>query len=279
MRPLLAPHALASVPPLRPSSAGLSGFQTRKIPLDEASAPDVPVSKVSAPLPASGQPSSGARPSSDTATFSRNGQALLNQPEEQNKKVLSLLDQMFGITNVNSMSLQVDVSHAYLQQYSSREQQRSQASGLTYDYQDSSLEASSTALSASGTISLADGRSFQLDLQYEQTVIVTSERSLRLEGSDSDADLSGTGKQILDQLFSPEAIQQNLGDALRQLRQATEPESSTVPSLIATLEASALSTKALNAVFSKLRDQHQQQLADMYRPKTEPETQFTALAS
>ena len=279
MRPLLAPHALASVPPLRPSSAGLSGFQTRKIALDEASAPDVPVSKVLAPLPASGQPSSGAKSSTDTATFSRDGKALLNQPEEQNKKVLSLLDQMFGITNVTSMSLHIDVSHAYVQQSSSREQQRSQASGLTYDYQDSSLEASSTDLSASGTISLADGRSFQLDLQYEQTIVVTRERSLHLEASDSEADLSGTGKQILDQLFSPEAIQQHLGDALRQLQQASQPKSSTAPSLVATLEASAMSTKALNAVFSKLRDQHQQQLADLYRPKPEFETQYTALAS
>lgn len=267
MRSLQAPDSLSPFSRIRqPQAPGRGLPQTNS--LSETSAPnDASASR------------SRSTPSPDSATFSRDGQTLLDRPEDQNKKVLSLLDQMFGITNVTSMSLQIDVSKIHAQQFCSSEHQSSDASGLTYDYQDSSLLADSTAMHAAGTIELADGRSFQLDLSYEHSVVVTSQRSLHLEAPDSDADLSGTGKQVLDQLFSPEAIQQHLGDALRQLQQASQPESSPAPSLIATLEASAMSTKALNAVFSKLRDQRQQQLADLYQPKPAAENQFAALAS
>ena len=267
MRSLQAPDSLSPFSRIRqPQAPGRGLPQTN------------PLSGTSAPQDGSADRSRSIS-SSDSATFSRDGQALLDRPEDQNKKVLSLLDQMFGITNVTSMSLQIDVSKVHAQQFSSSERQRSDASGLTYDYQDSALLADSTAMRAAGTIELADGRSFQLDLHYEHTAIVTSERSLHLETPDSEADLSGTGKQVLDHLFSPEAIQQHLGDALRQLQQASQPDSSSAPSLIATLEASAMSTKALNSVFNKLRDQRQHQLADLYQPKPDAENKFAALAS
>ena len=267
MRSLPAPASPNPFQRIHQSVSALQGLRTQTRPLDESSAPGI-----AAPARTS------SISKSDSASFSADSQALLDQPEEQNKKVLSLLNQMFGITNVASMSLQIDVTHAHAQQSSSSELQRSDASGITYDYQDSSQQADYTALSATGTITLDDGRSFNLDLQYEHALIVTSDRSLHLEGPASDApsDLSGTGKRLLDDLFPPEALAKNLSDALRNLTHASQRGSSenssdtssnSPASLIASLEVSAMSTQSINAVFSHLRDLKQQRQAESYQPK------------
>ncbi len=213
----------------------------------------------------------------DSATWSADSQALLDQPEAQQTKVLSLLDKLFGITNVTSMALNIDVSHEHSSQASSREQQNNSDHGLSYQYRDFAEEADTTALSASGTITLADGRSFNLDLQYQRSVTVTSSRSVDLTvdapttapGAQPDLSGSGSGKRWLDQLFPHDSVASSLGDALRQLSSAkptlTSPaDPQTVPSLIATMDVSPLSTAALNTVFGRLRDQLQQRRADLF---------------
>lgn len=213
----------------------------------------------------------------DSATWSADSQALLDQPEAQQKKVLSLLDKLFGITNVTSMALNIDVSHAHVSQTSSREQQSNTDHGLTYQYQDSAQEADTTALSANGTITLADGRSFNLDLQYQRSVIVTSSRSVHLAvdtpptAPGAQPDLSGSGKHWLDQLFPPENVAKGPGDTWRQFLSTKPTPTSpaalqTAPGLTATIDVGPLSTAALNAVFGRLRDHLQQRRADLFEP-------------
>jgi hypothetical protein len=177
------------------------------------------------------------------------------------------------------MALDIDVSHAHLSQSASREVQQNSDHGLTYSYEDFSREAETTALHASGTITLDDGRSFALDLDYQHSLTVTQSRSFALtsdrpSGEPGDApppDLSGTGKKLLDQLFSPESLAKSLSDALRQLGAANPPvDPAAPPSLRARIEVSPLSTAALNAVFSRLRDQHQQRQAELFQPQVQP---------
>jgi len=199
-------------------------------------------------------------PQTDHLSLSPDSQKLLNQPEQQVKKVLSLLEQMFGITNVTSMNLQLDVQHAHLVDASQHEQQSASAAGTNYDYQDSFTEASQTALNASGTITLADGRSFQLDMHYQHTQIVTSSRSVSIASSAPDADFMGTGKHLLDEAFPAGSMLKNLADALRRFA-APHRSDDAQPSLLATLEASTVSAQQLNAVFGHMRDLHQQREA------------------
>ena len=229
--------------------------------------------------PAVTKPAAGTTARADSATLSADSQALLDQPEAQQKKVLSLLDSLFGITNVASMALNIDVSHAHASQASSQEQQSNTDHGLTYQYQDFAQEADTTALNASGTITLADGRTFNLDLQYQRSVTVTTSRSVNLAvdapttAGAAKPDLSGSGKRWLDQLFPAADVAKNLGQALRQLT-ATIPsnEPTTPPSLSASIDVSPLSTAALNEVFGRLRDQLQQRRADLFAPSPATDT-------
>lgn len=185
---------------------------------------------------------------------------------------------MFGITNVASMALDIDVSHARQLHTASREVQQGSDHGLTYSYQDFAQEAETTALHASGTITLDDGRSFALDLDYQHSLTVTQSRSFELtierpSGEPADAppaDLRGTGKKLLDHLFSPESLAKSLSDAMRQLGSANPPaDSAEPPALRARIEVSPLSTAALNAVFGRLRDQQQQRQAELFQPHIE----------
>lgn len=265
---------MRSVSPYLPQLSQLSSALKRSLAATaEAS---TPVAKAASPV-APAAPANTAQ-SGDSATWSRAGQALLDRPEAQQKKVLSLLDTMFGITNVASMALDIDVSHAHQSHTASREVQQGSDHGLTYSYQDFAQEAETTALHASGTITLDDGRSFALDLDYQHSLTVTQSRSFDLtierpSGATAEAwppDLRGTGKKLLDQLFSPESLAKSLSEALRQLGPANPPADSAEPAnLRARLEVSPLSTAALNSVFGRLRDQQQQRQAELFLPHAE----------
>ena len=130
-------------------------------------------------VPASGLAAAG-RPTADTASLSAAGKQLTAQPKAQEQQVLDVLGKMFGIANVASMNLQIDVSQVHAVGSASTER----STGSRYDYQDSYTELHGTSLQASGTITLDDGRSFALDLSYSRTEILHHERTVAVAHGD-----------------------------------------------------------------------------------------------
>ena len=150
-------------------------------------------------VPAGGQAAAG-RPTADTASLSETGKQLSAQPKAQEQQVLDVLKNLFGISNVASMNLQIDVSQVHAVGSASAERSTS----TSYDYQDSYTELHGTSLQASGTITLDDGRSFALDLSYSRTELFHSERSVSaVSGEPADADDNrGAAPGVLDPLFT-----------------------------------------------------------------------------
>ena len=149
------------------------------------------------------QPTQPAVPKTDTAELSEKGKSLL-QPDVKQQKVLDLLQRMFGISEVTSLDLSIDVSHAQGVTAQMTESSAQSGSGMSYDYQESYAEFEQTSLSAQGTITLADGRSFTLDLQWQQTRTYVEQHSLSIRAGDAALvdpvalDLTGQGLRFLD---------------------------------------------------------------------------------
>ena len=125
-------------------------------------------------IPAAPTTLAAPKPTADSVSVSPEGQAKsLSNPDAQQKQVLELLDRMFGITQVQSMDLKIATSQ------SSGASLALQASdnGQTQTYAESYRAFDQTSLTASGTITLDDGRTFNLDLQYQRTVAFASDRT------------------------------------------------------------------------------------------------------
>lgn len=177
----------------------------------------------------------------DSATISDAGQQqLLANPDAQQKQVRQILQTMFGISNVTSMSLKIDVSHEQASLASSHEQLQQSATGLAYDYQDSSLQAEHTGLSASGTITLDDGRSFNLDLHYDRTQIVTSSHSVSVRAGDAVTQSPGNTPADASTASAPPDLQHVLDQLVPK---------NAVPSWLAAFRSGAISTGSINAAF------------------------------
>ncbi len=108
------------------------------------------------------------------------------EPDQAQAKVLDLLKQMFGIDSVASMSLAIAGEHSHAAADSTSESLRQGAGSLSYDYQRTAAEVDHTALTASGSITLQDGRSFQLDLSWERTVAVVQRQSVSMNATRDD---------------------------------------------------------------------------------------------
>lgn len=113
-----------------------------------------------------------ARSTTDSLSVSPEGQAKsLTNPDAQQKQVLELLDRMFGITQVQSMDLKIATS----QSSGASHALSTSNDGQTQTYAESYRAFDQTSLTASGTITLDDGRTFNLDLQYQRTVAFASD--------------------------------------------------------------------------------------------------------
>ena len=187
-----------------------------------------------AAVPASSQSPVG-RPLADTASLSAAGKQLAAQPQAQEQQVLDVLQKLFGISNVASMNLQIEVSQVHAVGSASTER----STGSSYDYQDSYTEFHGASLQASGTITLDDGRSFALDLSYSRTELFHRERSVAVSrGETTEAhDNQSAAPGVLDPLYT-------------QL--ANTREKSAPLSLSALLKS--LSADHLNQRFAQYRD-------------------------
>ncbi len=113
-----------------------------------------------------------AKATADSVSVSPEGQAKsLTEPAAQQKQVLELLDRMFGITQVQSMDLKIATSQ------SSGTSHALSSSGDGQTYAESYRAFNQTSLTASGTITLDDGRTLNLDLQYQRTVAFASDQT------------------------------------------------------------------------------------------------------
>jgi hypothetical protein len=129
---------------------------------------------VAASLPAPTSSSVAAKPNTDSVTLSPEGQAQSqNQPDAQHQQVLELLNRMFGITQVQSMDLKIATSESS----GARHSLSTSNDGQTQTYAESYRAFDQSSLTASGTITLQDGRTLKLNLQYQRTVAFASDQT------------------------------------------------------------------------------------------------------
>lgn len=145
-------------------------------------------------------------PKVDTAELSDQGKSLAAEPDAKQKQVLEILEKVFGIAQVKSMSLQIDFSHSLAVAQSTQERGQATGSGLSYDFHSSYAEFEQSSLTAQGTITLDDGRTFKLNLSLQQTRAYISQQSVSVRAGDAQVsdplalDLTGAGVSFLDQL-------------------------------------------------------------------------------
>lgn len=129
-------------------------------------------------------PTATTTPSAD----STDAAPALGEPDAKGKRVLDLLEKVFGFGHIASVSwstIQADSSHLSFNSSSSTTTATTGAGpagwGLSYDEQRTSVEAESLSLSAKGTVTTTDGRVFSLDFSYrmERTSVQTSSTSIR----------------------------------------------------------------------------------------------------
>ena len=147
-----------------------------------------------------------ATPKVDSADLSDQGKALATEPDAKQKQVLEILEKVFGIAQVKSLSLQIDATRSLLTSQSTQQRAQASGGGLAVDYHSSYAEFEQSSLTAQGTFTLDDGRTFKLDLSVQQTRLYVSEQSVSLRAGDAQMsdpialDLTGGGVNFLDQL-------------------------------------------------------------------------------
>jgi hypothetical protein len=105
-------------------------------------------------------------------------------PEQ--RKVIMLLEKLFGIKGIKQFSMELDHSSVQQVQAVAQEASRVQAGGpvgwgLEYDYHEAYREYESTSLAMAGTFTTEDGRafSFSLDYKLEREFVRTTDISIR----------------------------------------------------------------------------------------------------
>lgn len=91
--------------------------------------------------------------------------------DPEQRKLILLLEKVFGVKGIKQFSMQLDYSSVQqVQQVASQatSAQSGQAGwGLEYDYHESYQEYEATSLAMAGTFTTEDGRSFSFDLSYQ----------------------------------------------------------------------------------------------------------------
>lgn len=129
--------------------------------------------------------------------------------DPKTKKMLLLLEKLFGIKDIRSLSFGFTVSQVQGVQGQVLEQDGTAPVGwgMEYDYHEFYRAYESTTLDASGSLTTADGRSFTFTLSYSQTWEFTSRTDISLRAGDARRvdplalDLGGQGLA-----FSPERM-------------------------------------------------------------------------
>ena len=160
------------------TAAKLAAAQAAKAAAATAPATATTSSPATDPSATSSSTSAG-----DSATISAQGKAASDDQQDQ---VRSILARMFGVTQISSMDLKIDTGHQHGATSSSSQTLNGDASGLNYDSQQSYSEFDQSTLEAHGTISLADGRQFHLDLAYQRTLVYSQNQSFSLSGGTAD---------------------------------------------------------------------------------------------
>lgn len=177
--------------------------------------------------PMQAAPASQPARTADSADISAEGQALAAEPDAKQKQVLEILERLFGITRVKSIDLRIDTSRVQASLQSVQEGVQRSGSGMAYDYHESYAEFEQSSLTAQGTITLEDGRSFKLDLSWQQTRAYVQEQSVSIRAGDAQLmdplalDLTGQGLSFLDELVpmdltgaaKPEMVHRLAGNA------------------------------------------------------------------
>ncbi len=207
-----------------------------------------------------GRPSSAptVHQPTDQATISDAGKHLLDQPDAQERQVRTVLKDLFGITDIAALDLKIDVSHAHASASSTSQQQQSSASGSAFDYHESYREADVTTLAAAGTITLGDGRSFALQLQYERSEVLVREQTISQrsgsfvadQGAPAESDDASHPGMMFDDLI---AEGRKFLDQLKQfyaLRPFEAESPAATPSWTASYAATTMSTHAVSLAFN-----------------------------
>lgn len=120
-------------------------------------------------------------------------------PEQ--RKVIKLLENVFGAKGIRQLSFTLDWSSVQRIQASASEKMSAYAEGMSssmaYDYQESYREYEATSLALAGTFTTEDGRSFSFDLSYQmqREYVQTTSTSVRVGAAQDPLilDVSGTG--------------------------------------------------------------------------------------
>ncbi len=141
-----------------------------------------------------------------------------SEPDPKTKQVLSILEKVFGIKNISSYSFKIDTSHVQAQGATAAAEVQQSGFGIAYDYHESYLEYERSTLSAAGTITLDDGRSFSLKLDLMQERLFQSSIDVSYRAGDAKLadplalDLDGRGLR-----FGPEKMSLDLtGDGIAE---------------------------------------------------------------
>lgn len=110
-------------------------------------------------------------------------------PDPEQRKLILLLEKVFGVKGIKQFSMQLDYSSVQqVQQVASQAMsaQSGQAGrGLEYDYHESYQEYEATSLAMAGTFTTEDGRSFQFDLSYQMERLYSRTTDVSVRAGDA----------------------------------------------------------------------------------------------
>lgn len=103
------------------------------------------------------------------------------------QKMQSLLQNMFGIKHISSMSFTTNASHAFAsaQETTEKISQSTDENGaaFSYDYKDTYAQSEVYSLKAEGTFTTDEGQTFSFNIDYKMEISYAEQRSLHMQGA------------------------------------------------------------------------------------------------